>query len=136
MQWPSITAGYLALLALVYAALALNVVRLRRSKRAVFGDAGNPELRSAIRAHGHFAEYVPIIALMVAMLEMSGMPGWRVHLLMGVLLVSRLLHPFGMYAKGSGTFAFRVGRVAGVTLTLLVLVASAVAILSRVLRGA
>ena len=37
-----------------------------------FGDADNPALRSAIRAHAHFAEYVPIIALMVAMLEMSG----------------------------------------------------------------
>ena len=135
MPWPSITAGYLAVLALVYAALAINVVRQRRQNRAAFGDAGNPALRSAIRAHGHFAEYVPIIVLMVAMLEMSGMPGWRVHLLMGVLLVSRLLHPFGMYATGSGTFAFRVGRVTGLTLTLLVLIASAVAILSRVLRG-
>ena len=134
MPWPSITGGYLAVLALVYAALAINVVRLRRQNLAAFGDAGNPSLRSAIRAHGHFAEYVPVIALMVAMLEMSGMPGWRVHLLMGALLISRLLHPFGMYAK-PGTFAFRIGRVAGVTLTLIVLIASAVAILSRVLRG-
>jgi hypothetical protein len=135
MQWPSITAGYLAVLALVYWVLAVNVVRLRRQNRAAFGDAGNPALRSAIRAHGHFAEYVPIVALMVAMLEMSGMAAWRVHLLMGALLISRLLHPFGMYAK-PGTFAFRIGRVTGVTLTLLVLVASAVAILVRVLRGA
>jgi hypothetical protein len=135
MQWPSISGGYLAVLALVYAALAINVVRLRRQNLAAFGDAGNPALRSAIRAHAHFAEYVPIIALMVAMLEMSGLPAWRVHLLMGALLISRLLHPFGMYAR-PGTFAFRIGRVAGVTLTLLVLISSAVAILSRVLRGA
>lgn len=135
MHWPSITAGYLAVLALVYAALAINVVRLRRQNRALFGDAGNPSLRSAIRAHAHFAEYVPIIVLMVAMLEMSGLPTWRVHLLMGALLISRLLHPFGMYAT-PGTFAFRIGRVAGVTLTLIVLIASAVAILSRVVRGA
>jgi uncharacterized protein len=134
MPWPSITGGYLAVLALVYAALAVNVVRLRRANLAAFGDAGNPALRSAIRAHAHFAEYVPIIALMVAMLEMSGMPGWRVHLLMGALLISRLLHPFGMYAT-PGTRGFRIGRVAGVTLTLLVLIASAVAILSRMLRG-
>ena len=135
MPWPSITGGYLAVLALVYAALAINVVRLRRQNRAAFGVRGNPALRNEIRAHGHFGEYVPIIVLMVAMLEMSGMPGRRVHLLMGVLLISRLLHPFGMYATGSSTFAFRIGRVAGVTLTLIVLIASAVAILSRVLRG-
>ncbi len=30
MHWPSITAGYLGVLALIYAALAINVVRLRR----------------------------------------------------------------------------------------------------------
>ena len=53
---------------------------------------------------------------------------------MAALLVSRLLHPFGMYAT-PGTRAFRIGRVAGMTLTLLVLIASAVAILSRMLRG-
>jgi len=134
MQWPSITGGYLAVLALIYAALAVNVVRQRRQNRAAFGDAGNPALRSAIRAHAHFAEYVPIIALMVAMLEMSGMPGWRVHLLMATLVVSRALHPFGMYAK-PGTTAFRIGRVTGVTLESGVLIASAVAILVRVLGG-
>ena len=134
MPWPSITGGYLAVLALVYFALTINVVRMRRQNRAAFGDAGNPALRSAIRAHAHFAEYVPIIALMMAMLEMSGMAAWRVHLLMAALLISRLLHPFGMYAR-PGTFAFRIGRVAGVTLTLIVLIASAIAILSRVLRG-
>ena len=134
MPWPSITGGYLAVLALVYAALAVNVVRLRRHSRALFGDAGNPALRSAIRAHGHFAEYVPIIVLMVAMLEMSGMPTWRVHLLMAALLVSRLLHPFGMHAK-LGSAAFFICRAGGVTLTIAVMVSSAVAILSRVLRG-
>jgi uncharacterized membrane protein YecN with MAPEG domain len=72
MHTPSITAVYLAFLSLLYAALALNVMRLRWRARAPFDDAGSAELRSAIRAHGNFMEYVPIIALMVAMLEMSG----------------------------------------------------------------
>jgi hypothetical protein len=134
MQWPSITGGYLAVLALIYALLVVNVVRLRRRNFAAFGDADNPALRSAIRAHAHFAEYVPVIALMVAMLEMSGMPALRVHLLMAALLVSRLLHPFGMYAK-LGLAAFFICRAGGVTLTIAVLVGSAVAILSRVLPG-
>ena len=134
MAWPHITAGYLAILALVYAALAINVVRLRRRNLAAFGDAGNPSLRSAIRAHAHFAEYVPVITLMVAMLEMSGIAASRVHLLMGALLISRLAHPAGMYAK-PGTLAFRLGRVGGMTLTILVLIACAVAILSRVWGG-
>lgn len=135
MQWPHITAFYLAVLALVYAALAINVVRLRRENRAAFGDAGNPALRSAIRAHAHFAEYVPVITLMVAMLEMSGSVALHVHVLMAALLISRLLHPFGMYAK-PGTLAFRMGRVGGMTLTIILLITCAVAVLSRIWRGA
>jgi len=77
MHVPSIAATYLAVLALLYAALALQVVRLRQRNRASFGDSGSSELRGAIRAHANFAEYVPIIALMAAMLEMSGLPAMR-----------------------------------------------------------
>lgn len=130
MQWPSISAGYLALLALLYAGLAVNVVRLRRENRVGFGDADNAQLRSAIRAHAHFAEYVPIIALMVMMLEMSGLPKLGIHGLMAALLLARLLHPFGMYAK-PGSVAF-LGRVWGMTITVIVMIACAVLILWRV----
>src|ERR1700694_4643327 len=107
MHLPSITAAYLAILALLYAGLGLQVSRLRRGHRVVFGDGDNIRLRSAIGAHAHFAEYVPIIALMVAMLEMSGMPAMRVQLLMAALLLGRLLHPLGMYV-GPRTWQFQV----------------------------
>ncbi|MBR0846882.1 MAPEG family protein [Bradyrhizobium diazoefficiens] len=130
MHMPTITANYLAVLALVYAALALQVIRLRQSNKAAFNDAGNLALRSAIRAHGNFVEYVPIITLMVAFLEMSGAPPLRIHLLMGALLLSRLLHPFGMYAAPN-SLQFRIGRVGGMTITILLLIACAVAILAR-----
>ena len=92
MHAPSITGLYLALLALIYLVLGLQVSRLRRGNRVLFGDGDNRELRSAIRAHANFAEYVPIIVLMVALLEISGTPALRLHLLMGTLLVARL-HP-------------------------------------------
>ena len=134
MHQPSITAIYLAILALLYAALAIQVARLRQSNRASFGDNGSQELRSAIRVHANFVEYVPIITLMVAMLEMSGLPAMRVHLLMGALLVSRLLHPLGMYAAPN-TPQFRIGRVGGITITFVLLIASAVMILWRGLIG-
>jgi uncharacterized protein len=134
MLLPSITSGYLAVLALLYVVLTIRVVRLRAKNRAGFGDGGNPELRSAIRAHGHFAEYVPIIVLMVAILEISGLPPYRVHVLMAALLVSRVLHPLGMSAE-PGTLRFRIGRAGGVVLTLLVMTSSAVSILLRLARG-
>lgn len=130
MQTPSVTGFYLGLLALIYAVLALEVARLRRGNRVLFGDGENVRLRSAIRAHANFVEYVPIIALSVAMLEMSGIPATGVHVLMGALLVARLLHPLGMYSK-PGTWQFGTGRVGGILITIGVLVAAALSALSR-----
>src|SRR5450755_2288982 len=133
MHLPSITAGYLAVLALLYAALSIQVVRLRQNNRAAFSDGGSAELRSAIRAHAHFAEYVPITALMVAMLEMSGASALRIHLLMGALQLARLLHPLGMYAAPN-TLQFRIGRIGGMTITITLLIVCALMILSRLAR--
>jgi uncharacterized protein len=130
MHPPSVTALYLAVLALLYTGLAIQVARLRQRDRAAFGDNGSRELRCAIRVHGNFVEYVPIITLMVAFLEMSGLPPMRVHLLMAALLLSRLLHPIGMYAA-SNTLQFRIGRVGGTTLTFALLITCAVMILWR-----
>jgi uncharacterized membrane protein YecN with MAPEG domain len=128
MQTPSVTGFYLGLLALT--ALALEVARLRRGNRVLFGDGENVRLRSAIRAHANFVEYVPIIALLVAMLEMSGNSATRVHVLMGALLVARLLHPLGMYSK-PGTWQFSAGRVGGIMITITVLIAAALSVLVR-----
>ena len=134
MHVPSITGFYLGILALIYAVLALQVARLRRDNRVLFGDADNGRLRTAIRVHANFIEYVPIITLMVAMLEMSGLAAIWVHLLMGALLVSRLLHPLGMYAAPN-TLQFRIGRVGGITITLVLLLACALTILWRAATG-
>jgi uncharacterized membrane protein YecN with MAPEG domain len=135
MHLPAITAVYLAILSLLYAVLALNVIRLRRSKQAAFSDGGNVSLRNAIRAHGNFMEYVPIIALMVALLEMSGASALRIHLLMGALLVSRLLHPFGMSAKPN-SLQFLICRGGGIFITIGLLFTCAFSILSRFMSGA
>ena len=135
MHLPSITAGYLAVLALLFAALSAQVVRLRLKTRTAFSDGGSIELRSAIRAHAHFAEYVPITVLMIAILEMSGVSALRVHLLMGALLLARLLHPIGMYAK-PGTLQFGIGRSAGMTITTGLLIVCALQLLSRALMAA
>jgi uncharacterized membrane protein YecN with MAPEG domain len=134
MHLPSITATYLAVLALLYTILAVQVGRLRMRDRAAFGDNGSLQLRSAIRAHANFIEYVPIITLMVAMLEMSGLAAAWVHLLMGSLLVSRLLHPLGMYAAPN-TLQFRICRGGGITITVVLLLACALTILWRALAG-
>ena len=134
MHAPSITSGYLALLALLYVVFTLHVIRLRRGNRAAFGDGENIKLRSAIRTHSNFIEYVPIITLMVAFMEMSGASPVRVHLLMGALVVSRLLHPLGMYTAPD-TQAFQIGRVGGMFITISLLSTCALTILSQLTIG-
>lgn len=131
MHAPTITATYLAVLALIYIGLSIMVIRMRRGNRIAFGDGENRSLRSAIRAHAHFAEYVPIIVLMVAALELMGASTVQLHMLLGTLVVSRVLHPFGLFAK-PGTAQFFVGRVLGVTLTLFVMATSALMLLQNV----
>lgn len=122
---PVVTGLYLAILLLLYVLLSLQVSRYRRGNRVLFGDGDNIKLRSAIRAHANFAEYVPITVLMIAMLEMAGMPAGQVHWLMGVLLLSRLIHPLGLYV-GPRTWQFQVCRVGGITLTLFVMVSAVI----------
>jgi uncharacterized protein len=130
VQFPAITASYLGVLGLLYAVLSIRVVMLRGRHQVSLGDGGNPALTSAIRAHAHFAEYVPIIVLMIALLEMSGMPPARLHLLLGALLLARILHPLGMSAAPR-TLRFRLFRIGGVAITFLLLVSCAVALLLR-----
>ena len=62
------------------------------------------------------------------------MPATRVHLLMAALLLARLLHPLGMYV-GPRTWRFQICRVGGIGLTVTVLIAAALLILSRLLAG-
>ena len=97
---------------------------------ADFGDGDSVRLRSAIRAHANFIEYVPIVAILVAMLEMSGSSATGVHVMMGALLVARLLHPLGMYSKPR-TWQFSAGRVGGIVVTITVLIAAALSALLR-----
>ena len=130
MHAPTITATYLAVLALIYTALSARVVGIRRGNRIGFGDGGNAALRTAIRAHAHFAEYVPIIVLMLGALELFGTRPLQLHMLLGTLVTSRILHPFGLAAK-PGSAQFLVGRVLGMALTLFVMVTSALMLLQR-----
>ena len=68
-------------------------------------------------------------------LHSSNAPPHGCICLMGALLLSRLLHPLGMYAAPN-TLQFRIGRVGGITITLALLLACALTILWRALFGA
>jgi uncharacterized membrane protein YecN with MAPEG domain len=64
-----ITALFAGLLTFYYIRLAFNVIGLRRSNRVSLGAGGHADLESAMRAHGNFAEYVPLGLVLMGLAE-------------------------------------------------------------------
>jgi hypothetical protein len=91
-----ITGLHAGLLALVYLALSVRVVRLRIVHCQPLGDGGHPALVRAVRVHGHFAEYVPLALLLMLLLELARVPPAVLHGYGLLLLASRLLHLAGL----------------------------------------
>jgi uncharacterized membrane protein YecN with MAPEG domain len=116
---------YAAVLALVFVGLSIRTLRMRRSLRIAVGDAGNPAMLRAMRAHANFAEYVPLGLLLVFFVEAVGAAGWVVHALCACLLVGRAVHAWGV-SQLREDFRF---RVAGMALTFAVLLSSSVYLL-------
>jgi uncharacterized membrane protein YecN with MAPEG domain len=103
----------------MYVGLAFTVVRQRFKLRIGLGDGQQPELIKAIRIHGSFAEYVPLLLVIMLIAEQQHVAGWQLHVLGGLTLGGRLLHLVGLL-QTSGTSIPRVlGMVATFTALLL-----------------
>ena len=124
MGLPHIMSWYAAILALIYIGLSARVIRGRGLHRVSLGSGGVDDMQRRIRAHGNFAEYVPLTLLMILIDEMRGLTPLAVHLLCLGLLLGRLSHAWGV-SRQERHFAFRVGGM-GLTLTVLGLAALAV----------
>lgn len=116
-----VTAGVLGLLFLL---LSFRVVAVRRSARVEIGDGNNRLLLSRIRAHANFAEYVPVSLFLLFLAEQVHGASMLVASMAGLLVVARLLHPFGMamrapnlprFVGALGTFV-ALGILAGTVL--------------------
>lgn len=123
-----ITMFYAGLLGLVFLALSLQVVRLRRSLGVGLGSGGHDALGRAIRAHANFAEYVPLALLLLLLVETGTAAAvWLLHGLGLALLVGRLLHGFVGVNRRAGE---SIGRFWGTALTWLVISIAAVIVVA------
>lgn len=93
-----VVAVYAALLSLLFCGLSARVLLLRKKLRATLGDAQDPRLARAVRVHGHFAEYVPLALLLMLLLELGGTSAVVLHSYGTLLLLSRLMHAWGVSA--------------------------------------
>lgn len=107
---------YAGLLALFFAFLSIRISLMRGRYKVFRGDGGHDDLARAMRAQGNFAEYVPLLLILIGFVStMFG--AWSVHVLGIGLLVSRGLHGGGMIT-GQGNL---VAAGAGLNYLLLIL---------------
>jgi uncharacterized membrane protein YecN with MAPEG domain len=89
---------YAALLALLFVALSVRTLRLRRRLRIPLGDGGAEQMVRAMRVHANFAEYTPLTLLCLFMLELQHVPLVAINALGTALVLGRLLHAHGVSA--------------------------------------
>lgn len=120
---PRITLLFASLHALLLLVLLARISRHRHGHRIGLGDGGDAELARKIRVHGNFIEHAPVALLLMALLELCGLPAPWLWAMGAALLLGRVLHAIGLSRSGGHSF----GRFYGTALTWLVLLAMALA---------
>ena len=87
-----VTSLFAGLFTLYFVRLAFAVIRLRRSNKVALGAGGFAELEGAIRAHGNFAEYVPLGLILLGLFESHSVHSLFVAVLGGLLALGRIFH--------------------------------------------
>lgn len=123
---------YAGILAILFIFLSARVIEARRSIGVALGDGGDRQLLRRQRAHANFSEYVPIALILLALVELQGMPHWLLHATGAALLLGRLSHA---YALSHEPEPMRF-RVLGMLLTFAALLTGAIGTLSFVLSAA
>jgi len=91
-----ITPFYAALLTLFYVILSANVIRNRWRYKQSLGAGKEEQMERAIRAHGNFSEYVPLVIIMMSFLEWGKESSMLLHFFGITLIVGRLSHAIGI----------------------------------------
>jgi len=123
---------YAAILAILFVALSVRTLLLRRSLKIGIGDAGNARMLRAMRVHSNFAEYVPLCLILLCLAELQGARPVLVHCLGICLLLGRLSHAYGV-SQANENYNF---RVAGMAMTFTVLLSSSAYLLFAYARAA
>ncbi len=117
-----VVALYAGILGLLYVALSFYVIRGRFKHQVSLGDGQNNDMLKRIRAHANFIEYVPFALILIVLAEFQGISETVIHGLCVVLVLSRLMHFYGVLTKVGSS----VGRSGGMALTFLVIIVTSI----------
>ncbi len=93
LEVTSLTAG---LLALLYLVLSILVIKFRMKEQETL-DVPDGLIRRTVRAHGNFAEYVPIVVILMALVELQSelAEHWLISIA-GVFILGRVAHAYSI----------------------------------------
>lgn len=94
--------------------LGMRIGNVRRAERISIGDGGNEKLSRRMRAQLNFAEYVPILLILIGLIELAQGTSPALWIVGAVLILGRVLHMFGMDG-------WMPGRIVGTLVTMLLL---------------
>ncbi|MFY8031579.1 MAG: MAPEG family protein [Devosia sp.] len=126
----SITTLYALPLILIWAPLWMRITMVRAELKQSIGDGGNPHLLLRIRQHGNFIEWVPFTLILMVLAEAQGTPGLWLHITGALIVIGRLVHPFGLKIDNGAHPLRYVGNTANLLAMLSLLVA-----LARIVLG-
>ena len=109
-----VTLLYGGLCALLVTLLGARVSQQRIQRKISVKAEVPAEILREVRAHGNAAEWVPMMIVLLAILELSGVRSMALHLLGGSMFIGRLVHAYGMIAKN------RNASIPGAAITYLV----------------
>ncbi|KAN0032786.1 hypothetical protein ACTFIV_006709 [Dictyostelium citrinum] len=131
----AVTGTYMGILGGYYLYLTINVVKERKKAQVAIGDGTSAVIQQlidsgkiantsssidlsryqplviAIRAHGNFNEYIPLIGVLSLINELHGAPSGLIHLILGSFTLARIAHVHGLKEKHTTGLGRKVGAV-------------------------
>jgi uncharacterized membrane protein YecN with MAPEG domain len=97
---------YAGVLAIIFVGLSFRVISLRLKGKVSLGDGKNESLMRSIRAHGNFAEHIPLALFLVFLCEFNASDIFTssptyIHVMGCALVFGRLLHAYALMTPSS-----------------------------------
>jgi uncharacterized protein len=125
-----VTPLYALPLAAIYLVLWFRVSAIRGKEKISYGDGGNTELLRRVRQHGNFVEWTTFVLILMILAEGMGAPDLYIHISGALLLIGRIVHPFGLGAINNAAMPARyIGNSTNLLATLNAMVCLGVNIL-------
>lgn len=96
--------------ALVNFWLSWRIAQVREAEKIWVGDGGNLRLVARMRAQLNFAEYAPVVLILIALIEATKGTQLWLEIVAGIFILGRVLHGLGMDG-------WRFGRTAAMICT-------------------